>query len=750
MSVAAGIFTVQLDFGASVFPGAARYLEISVKPTSGLTFTTLGPRQPLTSAPYTIRSLNAAAADGLSVACMNCVTSSQVQSVMGSQVSGAIPVASVPAGSANYIQNATSQQSNSNFNISGNGPLGGTLSANLMNATTQYNISGIRALAADGTNLNTFTGLFAGSNNTMGVHNSFFGYAAGFNNQTGGDNAFFGNQAGANSTGFSNSFFGGFAGGNNLTGSENAFFGRAAGQFNTTGNNNAFFGRSVGLHNMNGTGNAFFGRSAGELNISGNDNAFFGDLAGNGSNASGNSFFGSNAGLSNTLGAQNSFFGAQAGKSNLTGGFNAFFGSGAGFSNTGGNDSFFGYNAGFQNATGSTNSFFGYQAGFGNTMGNSNAFFGESAGGGTTTGSNNSFFGYFAGNANATGSSNTIVGFLADAGSNNLSNAAAIGARAQVTQSNSLVLGGIDGINNGASVNVGIGTTAPLARLDVRGDLFVGLTSTPGPTGGNSLYVANDFGDDAHNSFRIDAFNNDLAIIGNSSAGAIAGTTISFRTATAGAGETTHVKINSDGTIALNALGLAGSTALCLSASNQISTCSSSLRYKTAVQPFTGGLRILNRLCPISFTWTQSSIRDIGLAAEDVARVEPLLTFTNHKGEVEGVKYGQLSVLLINAIKEQQAQLERLHRELEQRRREFEILKKLMCENHPAARVCSAGGAEPGGAEMRDGREACNADAFPAVTHSLKIRRSLKTRMAGRHRRRHPEIKVSLPAQSND
>lgn len=50
-----------------------------------------------------------------------------------------------------------------------------------------------------------------------------------------------------------------------------------------------------------------------------------------------------------------------------------------------------------------------------------------------------------------------------------LSNATAIGHRTQVTQSDSLVLGSISGINSGANTNVGIGTTAPKAKLHVTG-----------------------------------------------------------------------------------------------------------------------------------------------------------------------------------------------------------------------------------------------------------------------------------------
>ncbi len=62
VAVVNGIFTVQLDFGASAFPGAARYLEIGVRRAGDSTFTTLTPRQPISSTPYAIRSTTAATA----------------------------------------------------------------------------------------------------------------------------------------------------------------------------------------------------------------------------------------------------------------------------------------------------------------------------------------------------------------------------------------------------------------------------------------------------------------------------------------------------------------------------------------------------------------------------------------------------------------------------------------------------------------------------------------------------------------
>ena len=217
-------------------------------------------------------------------------------------------------------------------------------------------------------------------------------------------------------------------------GSNNIFAGVGAGAVNT-GQGNAFFGSRAGLANLNGDFNAFFGSGAGQANTAGDNN----------------SFFGSGAGLANTTGFQNSFFGRQAGANNTTGSFNSFFGRSAGLATT----------------TGQGNAIFGQDAGLLNTTGSFNIFFGNSAGQGSTTGFNNTFVGVSAGMANITGSSNTLIGRFAEVGSADLNFATAIGARAVVSQSDSLVLGGIAGINNGRNTNVGIGNTAPKTKLHI-------------------------------------------------------------------------------------------------------------------------------------------------------------------------------------------------------------------------------------------------------------------------------------------
>lgn len=527
VQVSNGIFTVTLDFGSSPFvPPGGTHLEIAVRPGASTgPYTTLLPRQPITSAPYAIQSLSATlAADSQNLGGVAADQYVQTSDARLTDARDPLP------GSSNYIQNTNSTQAGVNFTIGGAG------SANILNAATQFNLGGTRIMSRPGTN-NMFVGTNAGANNTSGQENSFFGATAGGSNTTGLANSFFGAGAGFNNiTGNNNSFYGTSSGVSNTTGSGNTYVGLQAGQNTTTGSNNSFFGWDAGFNNLNGNNLTLIGAKiqlggspslqyasafGANATVATNDTIVLGKAAGtydgvarpadtvlipgtlNVIGSFGASIFNATAqynlggvkmlfangpyndGVGTSLSFSNTFTGEAAGinttpggtLSSITGKLNAFYGANAGKANTTGEEnSFFGFGAGANNTSGFVNTFVGHTAGFNNTTGNDNTFVGLRAGVNNTTGTDNAFFGKSSGLSNTTEDLNTFIGTNAD-GQAGITNATAIGNKAKVTQSNSLVLGSIDGVNNAsASTNVGIGTTAPTAALDVRGDIRLGTT----------------------------------------------------------------------------------------------------------------------------------------------------------------------------------------------------------------------------------------------------------------------------------
>lgn len=78
VTVTNGVFTVSLDFGTSVFTSnTGKFLEIGVRNAGGPSFTTLPQRQPVTSTPYAIQTLNASQLGG--VAASNYVQTSDAR-----------------------------------------------------------------------------------------------------------------------------------------------------------------------------------------------------------------------------------------------------------------------------------------------------------------------------------------------------------------------------------------------------------------------------------------------------------------------------------------------------------------------------------------------------------------------------------------------------------------------------------------------------------------------------------------------
>lgn len=346
-------------------------------------------------------------------------------------------------------------------------------------ATAQTNyVSTAPASASPGAD-NTLVGVGAGNLNMSGASNLFIGRGTGTQNMAGTQNVFLGASAGnQNSSGQGNSFVGFSAGFSNNQGNNNTFLGNTAGYTNTAGYNNVFTGYRSGYFNAQGNNNAFFGSGSGYSNAQGSDNTFLGSDAGSGNTTgSGNTFVGSLSGASNAGSTQNTYVGANTGLNN-TGSSNTFIGYDAGRNNqSGGFNVFVGLSAGNNNTTGLGNLFLGQQAGFANNTGSYNLFMGNSSGSTTTTGIGNTAIGDGSLLRNSAGThnvaigryagvesrsdENVFIGFAADVtpSTPTLTNVVALGARARVSQSNSIVLG--------AGANVGIGTSAPANKLEV-------------------------------------------------------------------------------------------------------------------------------------------------------------------------------------------------------------------------------------------------------------------------------------------
>lgn len=665
-----GIFTVTLNFG-EVFPGPERWLEVRVRQTGAPVYTVLSPRQRITSAPYAVKSLLAEKAGHADNAdTLENRPASDFVLTDDPRMSDERQPAS---GSGNYIQNTGTQQAGANFNISGSGTAGGTLSGNTVNSNAQFTIGGIHILSKPGSN--TFVGQGAGTA-TVGTDNVFVGLNAGTNNTTGSSNAFFGRSAGQlNQTGSLNSFFGRSAGQNNTTGANNSFFGRSAGENNTTGAGNSFFGTMAGSANTTGSNNAFFGRSAGESNETGFLNSFFGMSAGQSNTAgAGNSFFGSNAGLNNTTGGQNSFFGAAAGAAN-TGSDNSFFGYSAGLVNTaGGQNSFFGTSSGQSNTAGGGNSFFGMSSGQSNTVGAGNSFFGRLAGRQNETGSFNAFFGESAGQNNTTGSGNSYFGAGTDTPNGSGSNNTVIGSFAtngepHMTSSNNTVIGASASIEDNGSPSF----PSTLSNNNTAIGAYARVLHFGAGPGNDGIENATAIG------YRAVAWDSNVLILGS-----IAGINGADTTVRVGIGTPrpyADSRLDVQGTVRIATLGEEGSHNLCRNSNGIVSACSSSLRYKSNVSDFRSGVDLLSRLRPVTFNWNSSGMADMGLVAEEVAEIEPLLATYNEKGEVEGVKYDRIGVVLVNVVKEQQQTIDDLKKRLEQ-------MTRLLCKLSPEDEIC--------------------------------------------------------------
>jgi hypothetical protein len=200
---------------------------------------------------------------------------------------------------------------------------------------------------------------------------------------------------------------------------------------------------------------------------------------------------------------------------------------------------------------------------------------------------------------------------------------------------------GADGSANYFQREVGIGTDDPQAMLHVEG---LGGDSNP------------------NLAMRVTVNDVDKFVVGN------LGTSI-------------YDPVFLDGTMTITSFAGGGANDVCRTGAGTLAVCSSSARYKTDIASIGSASELVDKLRPVTFRWIESGEEDYGFVAEEVAAVEPRLATYNADGRVEGVKYRQISALLLRALQEQQRDAERLRADVHGLRVQLERTEQLERQN---------------------------------------------------------------------
>jgi len=102
-------------------------------------------------------------------------------------------------------------------------------------------------------------------------------------------------------------------------------------------------------------------------------------------------------------------------------------------------------------------------------------------------------------------------------------------------------------------------------------------------------------------------------------------------------------------------------------------TQASDERYKSNIKPLLGLGNKVSLLQPVEYEWKKEEYPEqnfpdgnqIGLIAQEVEKLFPELVATNKDG-YKSIDYSKISILLIQAMKEQQSEIDKMKRELEE------------------------------------------------------------------------------------
>jgi hypothetical protein len=709
-----GLYTVQLDFGASPFTGQATWLELAPRcPAGGGGFIILSPRQPVSPTPNALFAQQAQSATSATMAssATTATTATNFSGSLAGDVTGTQTSTSVTALRGTALA-ATAPTTGQVLRYDGTqwGPAsaasgtvtsvgtGAGLSGGPITATGTVDLAldpagGLSKALGAGSNLlgiapggitpgmvgsgtygidisgNAATATTASSATTATTATNFSGSLAGDVTGTQGATVV-SNVGGVTAANVAN----GVNRANTATSADTAntlALRDGSGNFalntltldanlalpNTTSGGATgvlSLGGSRFLHNF-GSRNTFLGQAAGNFSLSGTDNTGIGNGALAATTTGGtNTALGRAALAANTNGGFNTAVGGNALTANTSGNSNTALGQAALQNNTtGGPNTAVGGAALLQNTTGGDNTAVGGNALFSNNA-SANTAVGQDALLSNTTGDSNTGVGSSALRGNTTGGFNTAVG--SSALTNNLTgdNNAALGLAALQNNSNGSNNAAIGQVallsNTSGSSNTAIGQAALLSNSTGNNNTALGASALPS-VGGGSGNIA--IGASAGNAYAGNAVNN--IAIGNGGSGADSGT---IRIGTNGIQTTAFIA-----GIRAVATGANDAIPVVIDSNGQLGTISSSARFKDHVADMGEASAVVHALRPVTFQYKPEygggpDHPQVGLIAEEVAQVAPWLVVYDADGQPFTVHYEMLTPLLLNELQAQQRTIE--------------------------------------------------------------------------------------------
>ena len=91
----------------------------------------------------------------------------------------------------------------------------------------------------------------------------------------------------------------------------------------------------------------------------------------------------------------------------------------------------------------------------------------------------------------------------------------------------------------------------------------------------------------------------------------------------------------------------------------------SSARYKEDIEVLSDPMSVIENISGVSFKWKDSGKQDYGFIAEDVGRILPdIVSWESNKKDAQGMEYTKLISFLVEAVKKQEKQIDKLNQEL--------------------------------------------------------------------------------------